>query len=250
MANPTGHPNGHAYDVIIIGAGCIGAPTALFLSRAGFRTLVIDARSSPGQGSNKAAIGGIRATHSDPAKVRLCLRSLEIFSTWKDTLRRTISSGLKADTCSWHIARRRSKALKELLEVQHSLGLNIHWLEQDELLEVVPDLNPAGLLGGTYSPEDGNVSPLLFAARILPPRAALRRRVPLRRGGHRPGRRARAHRRGGATDRGRYSCENVLLAAGAWAQPLAQMVGHGPAGEPGSATKRRSPSRSRASWRR
>ncbi|HOD45412.1 MAG TPA: FAD-dependent oxidoreductase, partial [Anaerolineaceae bacterium] len=73
------------YDVIIIGAGSVGTPTALYLARAGYQVLVLDFGASVGQGSNKKAIGGIRATHSDPAKVRLCQRSIEIFSTWKET---------------------------------------------------------------------------------------------------------------------------------------------------------------------
>ncbi len=76
--------NNSNYDVILIGAGSVGTPAAFSLAEAGVRTLVIDQRPSVGQGSNKAAIGGIRATHSDPAKIRLCLRSIEIFSTWKE----------------------------------------------------------------------------------------------------------------------------------------------------------------------
>ena len=52
------------YDAIIIGAGSVGLPTAFFLAQAGLKPLVIDQFASPGQGSNKAAIGGIRATHS------------------------------------------------------------------------------------------------------------------------------------------------------------------------------------------
>ena len=55
------------YDIIIAGAGSIGTPTAFFLAEAGFKVLVIDPRPSTGQASNKHAIGGIRATHSDPA---------------------------------------------------------------------------------------------------------------------------------------------------------------------------------------
>lgn len=73
------------YDVIIIGAGSIGTPAAFYLSRSGFSTLVIDSEPSVGQGSNKRAIGGIRATHSDPAKIALGLRSIDIFSTWKES---------------------------------------------------------------------------------------------------------------------------------------------------------------------
>lgn len=72
------------YDCIIIGAGSIGVPTALAMGNAGLRPFVLDAYSSVGQGDNKHAIGGIRATHGQKAKIWLCLRSLEIFSTWKE----------------------------------------------------------------------------------------------------------------------------------------------------------------------
>jgi sarcosine oxidase subunit beta len=74
----------NTYDVIIIGAGSIGTPTAYYLSKAGLKVLVLESVPSVGQGSNKRAIGGIRATHSDPAKIRMCLRSIEIFSTFNE----------------------------------------------------------------------------------------------------------------------------------------------------------------------
>ena len=72
------------YDVIVVGAGSIGVPIALAMGEKGIKTGVLDWRASPGQGQNKHAIGGIRATHSDPAKILTCMRSLEIFSTWQD----------------------------------------------------------------------------------------------------------------------------------------------------------------------
>ena len=148
------------YDTILIGAGSVGAPTAFSLAEAGVRTLVIDKAPSVGQGSNKTAIGGIRATHSDPAKIRLCLRSIEIFATWKE---------LHGDEIEWYqggysfVAYREQeeRILKALLEIQHSYGLNIDWLDKQALLEAIPALNPDGLIGGTLSPDDGNASPLL-----------------------------------------------------------------------------------------
>jgi len=148
------------YDAIVIGAGSVGTPAALCLAEAGVRTLVLDANASPGQGSNKHAIGGLRATHSDPAKIRLCLRGLEIFSGWKERTGFDIEwrKGGYA-FAAYHEAEERT--LRELLVIQKGFGLNIDWLDKPGLLEVIPDLNPDGLIGGTFSPDDGHASPLL-----------------------------------------------------------------------------------------
>ncbi|MCJ7806770.1 MAG: FAD-dependent oxidoreductase, partial [Clostridia bacterium] len=61
-------PTSKVYDVIVIGCGSVGNPTAYQLAKAGLKVLVIDRRSAAGQGDNKTAIGGVRATHSDPGK--------------------------------------------------------------------------------------------------------------------------------------------------------------------------------------
>ena len=151
-----------AYDAIVVGAGSVGTPTAMFLARAGVKTLVLDSNPSAGQGSNKHAIGGLRATHSDLAKIRICLRSLDIFSTWKER---------HGDDLEWRKGgyafvaydEAEERTLRELLVAQKAFGLNIDWLERDAMLDVIPDLKPDGLLGGTFSPDDGHASPLLAA---------------------------------------------------------------------------------------
>ena len=129
------------YDVIIIGAGSIGAPAAFYLVNAGLKVLVVDSVPSVGQGSNKKAIGGIRATHSDPAKVRLCLRSIEIFKTWKE---------IYGDEIEWvqggysFVAYREQeeKALKAVAVNQRALGLNIDWYDRQQLLRDRPRPQP------------------------------------------------------------------------------------------------------------
>jgi len=148
------------YDVIIIGAGSIGTPAAFSMAQSGLRTLVVDSAPSVGQGSNKSAIGGIRATHSDPAKIRLCQRSLQIFSSWKETYGDDIE-WFQGGYCFVAYRDQEKRTLQELLVTQKSMGLDIQWLSTKDLLDIVPDLNPINLLGGTYSPEDGSASPLL-----------------------------------------------------------------------------------------
>jgi len=74
-----------SYDVIIIGAGSIGVPTAFYLSQKGLKVGVIDELSSTGRGQNRAAIGGLRATHSDPSKIKLCQLSIDIVKNFHET---------------------------------------------------------------------------------------------------------------------------------------------------------------------
>lgn len=152
--------NNKTFDAIIIGAGSLGTPAAYYLAKAGLKVLVLDSVSSVGQGSNKRAIGGIRATHSDPAKIRLCLRSIDIFSTFRESYGKDI----EWDPCGYTFVAytpREETILKDLLKVQKTFGLNINWYDADGLREIVPDLNPRGLIGGTFSPNDGSASPLL-----------------------------------------------------------------------------------------
>jgi sarcosine oxidase subunit beta len=211
------------YDAILIGAGSVGAPTAFSLAQAGVRTLVIDKMPSVGQGSNKTAIGGIRATHSDPAKIRLCLRSIEIFATWKE---------LHGDEIEWYqggysfVAYREEeeRTLKALLEIQHSYGLNIDWLDKEALLEAIPALNPDGLVGGTLSPDDGNASPLLAIHAFY--RHAQKLGVEFRFGEEVVGIVFEGGRvRGVRTDKDEYSADVVINAAGPWARQVAEMAG-------------------------
>jgi sarcosine oxidase subunit beta len=211
------------YDAILIGAGSVGAPTAFSLAQGGVRTLVIDKMPSVGQGSNKTAIGGIRATHSDPAKIRLCLRSIEIFATWKE---------LYGDEIEWYqggysfVAYREEeeRTLKALLEIQHSYGLNIDWLDKEALLEAIPALNPDGLVGGTLSPDDGNASPLLAIHAFY--RHAQKLGVEFRFGEEVVGIVVGGGRvRGVRTDKDEYGADVVINAAGPWARQVAEMAG-------------------------
>jgi sarcosine oxidase subunit beta len=211
------------YDVIIVGAGSVGLPTTFSLAEAGLTPLVIDQFASPGQGSNKAAIGGIRATHSVSSKIRLCIESIEIFSTWQETY---------GDNIEWYqggysfvaYREREERILKDLLRVQQAYGLDINWLDRDDLLEVIPDLNPEDLIGGTYSPGDGSASPLLtahaFYSRAVERGAEFRFRERVTGIIRRRGRVV-----GVRTDRGGYATETVINAAGPWARAVAQMAG-------------------------
>ena len=148
------------YDVIIIGAGSIGVPTALATANDGLKTLVIDSLPSVAQADNKHAIGGIRATHTHKGKIWLCQRSIDIFSTWEEKYGDDIWWSQGGYTFLAY-TKEHENLLKETVKLQKNYGLNINFEDPEKIKELIPGINDNGLLGGTHSPEDGNASPLL-----------------------------------------------------------------------------------------
>jgi len=211
------------YDVVIIGAGSVGVPAALAMAHAGVNVLVLDQFASQGQGSNKSAIGGIRATHSDPAKIHLCLRTLEIVSTWQETYGHNIEWTTGGYTFVAY-RKQEERTLKNLLEVQHSYGLSIDWYDKDAFLKIVPDISPNGLIGGTFSPEDGHCSTLLaghaFYEEAKCTGATFKYDEEITKIRVENGR-----VEGVKTTKGEYGCEVVINAAGPWARKIGALVG-------------------------
>src|SRR6056297_2289034 len=121
------------YDIIIIGAGSVGTPLALYLAKENLDVLVIDKKASPGQGQNKKAIGGIRATHSDKAKISISQESIEVFSTWQEKFGDDIEWETNGYSFPAYTVEH-EKMLKELLEIQQDFGLNIMWVPKEEYL--------------------------------------------------------------------------------------------------------------------
>ncbi|MBU0972121.1 MAG: FAD-binding oxidoreductase [Proteobacteria bacterium] len=211
------------FDVIIIGAGSVGVPAALALARKKIKVLVIDALASPGQGQNKRAIGGIRATHSDKGKIATALRSIEIFSTWKQT---------HGDDIGWiqngysfpAYTDQDAKRLQELMNIQKSFNLEIDWLSPKEYEKLVPGINMENLKGSTYSPKDGSASPLLavnaFYFKSLEYGARYRFKEKVTRISI-----INASQIQVTTDKDTYTAAKVINAAGNFARPIGLMVG-------------------------
>jgi len=154
------------FDVLIIGAGSIGVPAAYYLSKKGLKVGVIEKLPSEGRGQNRAAIGGIRATHSDPAKIKICQITIDLFNKFEKEHNIDIdwmSGGYLFPVYDQILEQK----LKKLLITQKSFNLNIDWIDSEAVKDLVPGINPDSLRGGTFSPEDGSASPLKVTGAYL-----------------------------------------------------------------------------------
>lgn len=218
MASPA-----KTYDAIVVGGGSVGVPSAYYLAQRGLKVLVIDRRSAVGQGENKAAIGGVRATHSDPAKILLCLRSLDVLSHWKE---------LHGDEVGWKpggycfpvFSEELEQKLCALFPIQRRFGLVNDWVDADAIEELIPGICRDGLRGGTYSPNDGQVSPLLVPPVLM--RRAMRSGAEFRFNERVAGYEVEGGRvRGVRTDKGNYQAPVVVLTAGSDAGEHGDLLG-------------------------
>jgi sarcosine oxidase subunit beta len=211
------------YDVIVVGSGSVGNPTACFLAQRGMKVLVVERRAASGQGDNKAAIGGVRATHSDPGKILTCIESLKIFSTWKDTYGFDIG-WKEGGYCFPVFTEDIENVLKGILPIQKEFGLVIDWVDAERIRELIPGIVTEGLRGGTYSPHDGQVSPLLAAVAFQ--REAMNNGAEYHFNERVIGYiKEKDHITGVITDKGRYGCGTVVLAAGADASEHGEPLG-------------------------
>ncbi|HUK51059.1 MAG TPA: FAD-dependent oxidoreductase [Terriglobales bacterium] len=152
-------------DIVIIGSGAVGLPTAYYLAQEGMHVTLVDKATAPAQGSFKSAIGGVRATHSDPAKITICEDSLRIFSTWEEKTGTDIG-WKKGGYCFPAYRSQDEDLLKSMLRIQHKYNLKIEWLDADGVKKAAPGINENRLIGGTLSADDGQASPLLFASSL------------------------------------------------------------------------------------
>ena len=211
------------YDLVIAGAGSVGVPLSYYCAKKGLKVAVVDRESSWGRGQNRAAIGGIRASHSDPAKMRICRESLDIASRFEDE--QGIDIEWRQGGYLYAVYDEEHEAsLKELLAVQKGVGLDIDWISPARVAELCPGIAMNDLRGGTFSPDDGYASPLMTSTAFH--KLAMGAGVDFFfgeeiRGFDMDGKRITALR----TDKGVYAAGIFVDAAGAYGADVAAMAG-------------------------
>ncbi|MCX6554682.1 MAG: FAD-binding oxidoreductase [Candidatus Aminicenantes bacterium] len=144
-------------DVIVIGGGIIGLASAYHLSRRGQKVLVLE-KKYPGSGSTGRCIGGIRQQFSTPGTIRLMQESVRQFRLMKEEFGFPVEYSEGGYLFLAHDPQR-LEIFKAILPVQKKLGLAVEILDAAACLKIAPQLNPDGLLGGVFSPEDGQAYP-------------------------------------------------------------------------------------------
>lgn len=143
-------------DVVIIGAGVMGASVAYHLAARGCRSvLVLDQNSQPGEGSTLKATGGFRCQFGTAINVRLSLLSREKLKHFSEEL--GIDPGYRP--CGYLFVAMRDSTLKDLFSAQatqKAAGLTeVQQLDRKDVVDLNPAINVDQITGGVYCATDG-----------------------------------------------------------------------------------------------
>lgn len=218
-----GHPD-LVTDVIVVGAGVVGAACAYWLARAGVTVTVVD-RGPVAGGTTGAGEGNLLVSDKVPGpELDLMLLSLRCWQAIGDDLGpETIELEVKGGL----MVARRTEALDDLERLaarQRDAGVSAVPVRGDELRTYEPNLAP-GLAGGMAYPQDMQVQPMLAAARLLA--AARARGASVRTGVEVTGARRGPDGAitGVTTTAGLLACRGVVNAAGTWGGEVATRLG-------------------------
>ena len=210
-------------DVVIVGGGIIGLSIAHALRRKDVSRVLVLERGNCGEGSTAKATGGIRVQFGTEINIRLSLLSLESFRNWTELIggdvgyRPTGYVFLATDDAQF-------ERLERGAALQRSLGASVEILSVDEIRRRLPAVQAADLVGASLGPEDGSADPGAAVVSLL----ASCRRLGVRVVEHCEviGFELAGGRVAGVVSKaGRFPADVVVNAAGAWSDPLAQMVG-------------------------
>jgi glycine/D-amino acid oxidase-like deaminating enzyme len=211
-----------APDVVVIGAGVVGASCALALTNAGFKVQVID-RGPVSSGTTGAGEGNILVSDKEiVSEITLAKRSRDL---WFE-INTDIGGGFELEPKGGIVVSRSAtgiESLKKLVKHQESHGINTQLLNQKELIKIEPNISKAIEFAVLY-PQDSQCQPMLAAAQMI-------RAVKKRGGRFNHGENVIAIKSSNnqvntvVTDKASYPTGAVINATGTWAGEIARLAG-------------------------
>ena len=227
-----------APDVVVVGAGIVGASCAYHLASRGLEVTVLEREPAPALGSTGRSAAGVRVQFTTPANVALSMHSLPVYRDFQE--RHGFDVGYRDIGYLLLVPAERWERHLESVALQRSMNAPVEVLEASDARRFVP-ISTEGLGGATYGPWDGVIDPHMatHAWVSMGKSAGVKYRFGTAVVGVRPesnGRgwrveatEARSHvppaRSGRPPSTEALSCGHVVNAAGAWSGVVGRMAG-------------------------
>jgi len=208
-------------DVVVIGAGVMGASTAFRLAERGLNVTVVEKGVVAG-GSTAKSSAIIRQHYSNEITARMALFSLRVFQHFAEIVGG--ECGFRPTGFLILASADQAAGMQANLALQQAVGIQTRLLTTAELRELAPGLAAAEEVVAAYEPESGYADPVLTTTSFMDAARRLGARV------HQQtevtGLRFQGDRVTGViTTRGEIAAGAVVNTAGPWGARVARMAG-------------------------
>ena len=209
--------------IVVIGGGAVGCSIAYHLAKLGQKDVLVLEKSGLTHGSTWHAAGLVGQLRSKRNLTRLMQYSAQLYGrleaeTGQATEWKPVGSLRLASS------EERWSELKRMATTARSFDFDLHTLSPDEARDKFPLIDPQGIVGAVFVPNDGSVEPssltMAYAKGARTSGVRIVENV-LVSGFEAAGRRITRV----LTDQGAVACEIVVVAAGIWARDVARMAG-------------------------
>ncbi len=146
-------------DVVVIGAGIVGAATAFFLSQhSGLRIMVLE-RDRPAFGASGRSGGGVRQQRRSLPEIPLVQESVRLWQYFRD-IEKAPFEYVEKGNLQVAMTPADVEVLKQQMLMDRQAGLPVEFLNVEDVRQIEPLINPA-IYGATYCPTDGDANPIL-----------------------------------------------------------------------------------------
>src|SRR5215468_2821169 len=151
-----------AADVVVVGAGIVGASIALQLARRGAGDVLLVDAAGPAAGMSGRSFRQVRTHYSNEVTTRLARRGIEILRDWGDHVG-VGDSGYQPVGYLLAVADDQAEGCADNVALCRSLGVRTELVPADRLSEIEPLLATDGLACGAWEPDSGLIDPVKVA---------------------------------------------------------------------------------------
>ncbi|MBU6313108.1 MAG: FAD-dependent oxidoreductase [Actinomycetales bacterium] len=212
-----------SYRVVVIGGGITGTSVLYHLAARGWTDIALVERTELTAGSSWHAAGGFHAINNDPVVAALQSYTIEMYP--KVAAESGVDIGLKlSGGIELASSPERMRWLRAEVAWHQMMGHEgARLMDVDEIVDLVPIVNPDGLAGGLFDPDEGNLDP--NGAVYAYAGAARKRGATIITHNRVLGMKRTRDGWELETEKGPIQAEHVVNAAGMWGRKVGQMVG-------------------------
>jgi sarcosine oxidase subunit beta len=152
-------------EVVIVGAGIVGASVAYWLTEFGMRDVLVVERRVPASGATGKSGALVRLHYPNPHETQLALESLRFFQEWESRV--GTSSPFVRTGFLQVVAPDDEAKLRQNVALHQALGAPVTLLDRAAVAELEPWRELGELTVAAYEPESGYADPIAATLGLL-----------------------------------------------------------------------------------